>query len=113
MPVGISSQLIIPITLWGNRPPTHCISSIYLSRDAKILVTGCNDGQLLVWDSTSSNLQSIWPRFMLFGHSSSILCISSGSVNPEENLLISSSEDGYVCDRNREMFLSGMLLFFN
>ncbi|XP_074605206.1 WD repeat-containing protein Rbcn-3B isoform X2 [Brevipalpus obovatus] len=97
MPVGISSQLIIPITLWGNRPPTHCISSIYLSRDAKILVTGCNDGQLLVWDSTSSSLQSLWPRFMLFGHSSSILCISSGSVNLEDNLLISSSEDGEMC----------------
>lgn len=94
MPVGITNQLVIPITLWGNRPPTHCVSSVYLSRDSKTLVTGCNDGQLLVWDVVGSNLQNLWPKCMLFGHSSSILCIDSGSVNIDDNLLVSSSEDG-------------------
>ncbi|XP_053212301.1 WD repeat-containing protein 7-like isoform X2 [Panonychus citri] len=97
MPLGLSSQLIIPITLWGNRAPTHCISCVYLGRDLRTLVTGCNDGQLLVWDSLNSNLKNIQPRCMLFGHSSGIMCISSGSVNPEDDLIISSSEDGEMC----------------
>ncbi|XP_015792137.1 WD repeat-containing protein 7-like isoform X2 [Tetranychus urticae] len=97
MPLGLSSQLIIPITLWGNRAPTHCISCVYLSRDLKILVTGCNDGQLLVWDALNGNLKNIQPRSMLFGHSSGIMCISGGSVNPEDNLIVSSSEDGEMC----------------
>lgn len=120
MTVGLSSQLIVPITLWGNKgiqslqfnlinhliiiqlsikAPTHCISSIFLTIDHKTLVTGCNDGQICLWDIIYSNAQSMeWnlmPRTMLFGHSSPILCLANGSLNPEKPLLISSSETGY------------------
>lgn len=96
MTVCLSNQLIIPLTLWGNRAPTHCISSIYLSRDLKILVTGCNDGQLLIWDLIGSDSQHLIPRCMLFGHSYRILCLTNATFNNDDLLLVSSSEDGQV-----------------
>lgn len=42
-----TSSLVIPVTLWADRAPTHCISSILLTPDN--LVTGCNDGSLCIW----------------------------------------------------------------
>lgn len=46
----LSSQLIVPITLWGSRSPTHCISTIILTDDHRTIITGCNDGQICLWD---------------------------------------------------------------
>lgn len=47
---NLSSQLLVPITLWGSRSPTHCISAILLTQDYGTIVTGCNDGQICLWD---------------------------------------------------------------
>lgn len=47
---NLNNQLIVPITLWGSRPPTHCISSILLTADQRTIITGCNDGQICIWD---------------------------------------------------------------
>lgn len=48
--MGLSSQLIVPMSLWGRQPPTHCISTIFLTFDQKTIATGCNDGQICLWD---------------------------------------------------------------
>lgn len=40
--------------LWGSKAPTHCISAVYLTKDEKTIVTGCNDGQICVWDITEN-----------------------------------------------------------
>ena len=99
---GLSSQLIVPIALWGNEPPTHCISSIFITSDHTTLVTGCNDGHICLWDVEASSSQagcnswtdkSVTPRCMLFGHSASIMCLESGK-SLESSLLVSSSEAG-------------------
>lgn len=47
---GLSNHLIVPITLWGSQSPTHCISVVFLTADQKTVVTGCNDGQICLWD---------------------------------------------------------------
>lgn len=94
---GLSTQLIVPIALWGNEPPTHCISCIYITPDHRTLVTGCNDGQICLWDIEQEN--GVWsdksmiPRCMLFGHSSAILCLTTGKGN-DASILVSSSESG-------------------
>lgn len=95
---GLSNQLIVPIALWGNEPPTHCISSIYITSDHKTLVTGCNDGHICLWDVDSSewNDKAVTPRCMLFGHTSSILCLETGKGPIESGILVSSSEAGYA-----------------
>ncbi|KAH8023744.1 hypothetical protein HPB51_016483 [Rhipicephalus microplus] len=46
----ISSQLVVPMTLWGKIAPTHCMSSVFITKDQKMIVTGCKDGQICVWD---------------------------------------------------------------
>ncbi|XP_067140814.1 WD repeat-containing protein 7 isoform X4 [Centruroides vittatus] len=88
----ISSQLVIPLTLWGNQAPTHCISSIYFTRNQKTIVTGCNDGQICLWD-VIDNLKII-PRCLLFGHTAPVLCLTYGSNSADSTLLVSSSEAG-------------------
>lgn len=40
-----STNLVVPVVLWGPYEPTHCVSSVFLSRDLKTLATGCYDGQ--------------------------------------------------------------------
>lgn len=45
-----TSSLVIPIVLWGKDAPSHPISSIAISPDLNTIVTGCNDGQIIIWD---------------------------------------------------------------
>lgn len=44
-----STNLVVPVVLWGPYEPTHCVSSVFLSRDQKTLATGCYDGQICLW----------------------------------------------------------------
>lgn len=44
------NSLVLPIVLWGRRAPTHCISTLLLMEDASMIVTGCHDGQICLWD---------------------------------------------------------------
>ncbi|RWS30859.1 WD repeat-containing protein 7-like protein [Leptotrombidium deliense] len=98
MTIGLSNQLIIPITLWGKQPPTHCVSCVYLTPNCKTLITGCNDGQICLWDfSFVNNNFTLLPKYMLFGHTSAILCLTNASLNVDSTLFISSSESGEMC----------------
>jgi WD repeat-containing protein 7 len=45
----LATQLVVPVVLWGKNTPTHCISSVFLSRDQRTLATGCYDGQICLW----------------------------------------------------------------
>lgn len=45
----VSTNLVVPVVLWGPTAPTHCVSSVYLSKDQKTLATGCYDGQICLW----------------------------------------------------------------
>jgi hypothetical protein len=38
------------MVLWGDNCPTHCISTVLTTTDQRAIVTGCNDGQLAIWD---------------------------------------------------------------
>jgi WD40 repeat protein len=46
----MSSNLVVPLVMWGKNAPTHCICSILLTPDEKHIVTGCNDGQIVLWN---------------------------------------------------------------
>lgn len=93
--MSTANNLIVPVVLWGKLAPTHCISAIYLAKDQKTLATGCNDGQICVWD-VDDNLE-INPRCLLFGHTAPVICLARGSVATEACYLVSSSENGEMC----------------
>ncbi|GAB6019254.1 Rabconnectin-3B, isoform A [Chamberlinius hualienensis] len=89
------SSSIVPVVLWGKQAPSHCISSVYLARDQRILATGCNDGQICIWD-VDEGLKII-PRCLLFGHTATVSCLARGSSASEGSYLVSSSESGEMC----------------
>ncbi|NXK09817.1 WDR7 protein, partial [Herpetotheres cachinnans] len=89
------NSLVLPIVLWGRRAPTHCISTLLLMEDASMIVTGCHDGQICVWD-LSLDLE-INPRALLFGHTASITCLSKASASSEKQYIVSASESGEMC----------------
>ncbi|XP_064292952.1 WD repeat-containing protein 7 isoform X3 [Plodia interpunctella] len=90
------TNLIVPVVLWGKHAPTHCISSVYLSRDQKTLVTGCYDGQICIWQVDPGTLKMI-PRCLLVGHTAPVTCLSRASIVQDNNFIVSSSEAGEMC----------------
>ncbi|XP_041377022.1 WD repeat-containing protein 7-like isoform X4 [Gigantopelta aegis] len=89
------SSLVVPMVLWGRHAPTHCISAILMTADMKNIVTGCNDGQICIWDITDN--WQLFPRSMLFGHTTAITCLAPGSEEPDEQYVVSASENGEMC----------------
>lgn len=73
------TNLIVPVVLWGKHAPTHCVSSVYLSRDQKTLVTGCYDGQICIWQVDPESLK-MTPRCLLVGHTAPVTCLSRASI---------------------------------
>lgn len=60
----LATNLVVPVVLWGPNKPTHCVSSVFLSRDQKTLATGCYDGQICLWQVDPDTLQ-MTPRCLL------------------------------------------------
>ncbi|XP_067172509.1 WD repeat-containing protein 7 isoform X3 [Apteryx mantelli] len=89
------NSLVLPIVLWGRKAPTHCISTLLLMDDVSMIVTGCHDGQICLWD-LSLDLE-INPRALLFGHTASITCLSKASACSEKQYIVSASESGEMC----------------
>ncbi|XP_072937489.1 WD repeat-containing protein 7 isoform X3 [Epargyreus clarus] len=90
------TNLIVPVVLWGKHAPTHCVSSVYLSRDQKTLVTGCYDGQICIWQVNPDTLK-MTPRCLLVGHTAPVTCLSRASIIQDNNFIVSSSEAGEMC----------------
>ncbi|XP_021343235.1 WD repeat-containing protein 7-like isoform X1 [Mizuhopecten yessoensis] len=89
------SNLVVPMVLWGRNAPTHCISTVLMTPDQRNIITGCNDGQIAIWDVTKN--WEIYPRSMLFGHTSAISCLALGSSHPNLPYIVSASENGEMC----------------
>ncbi|XP_045538529.1 WD repeat-containing protein 7 [Papilio machaon] len=90
------TNLIVPVVLWGKNAPSHCVSSVYLSRDQKTLVTGCYDGQICIWQVNPDTLK-MTPRCLLVGHTAPVTCLSRASIIQDNNYIVSSSEAGEMC----------------
>nr|CAB3267729.1 WD repeat-containing protein 7 [Phallusia mammillata] len=94
----MTNSLVVPLVLWGNKPPTHRVCSILVTPDLQHIVTGCRDGQLCIW---KYNDKGIIPKSMLFGHTSSVVSITSvpngtgGSWKKQH--IASASESGEIC----------------
>lgn len=67
--MALSSQLVVPMTIWGRRAPSHSICCVVLTKDNTTLVTGSHEGQLCIWDDYEGQLV---PRSMLHGHTSKV-----------------------------------------
>ena len=50
-----NSTSIVPLVLWGSKPPAHTVSCISCTCDQKTIITGTTEGQLGVWDLCHTN----------------------------------------------------------
>ncbi|XP_075041082.1 WD repeat-containing protein 7 isoform X2 [Mixophyes fleayi] len=89
------NSLVLPIVLWGQKAPTHCISTVLVMDDLATVITGCHDGQICLWD-LSPDLE-INPRALLFGHTASITCLSKACASSDRQYIVSASESGEMC----------------
>ena len=94
-----ASGLVVPMLMWGRRAPSHCITVLYLLRDQRTLVTGSNDGQVVLWevDAQQQGAAGGWdvtPRHMLVGHTAPVRCVAKASSGQDCHHVVTSSENG-------------------
>jgi len=89
-----ATNLVVPIVMWGRSAPSHCISSVYLLRDQKTMVTGSHDGQVIIWQLDSTDRWNFTPRHMLIGHTAPVKCIAKASPGVDCHHIVTSSESG-------------------
>lgn len=96
------NSLMVPIVLWGRKSPTHKVSCITSTKHGKNILTGCADGQVCVWDFDQDK-NTISPRALLFGHTSSVVSIAEVIDGGEETkyfLSASSNNELLLWDLN-------------
>ena len=96
--MAAGSSLVVPMVMWGRNAPAHCVSSLYLLRDQKTLVTGSSDGQVFLWEVDTGSSWQLTPRHVLLGHTAAVKCIAKASGGTDCHHVVTSSENG-------EMFL--------
>lgn len=69
----VGNNIVVPVVLWGQHAPTHCISAIWMTPDMRNIVTACNDAQLCVWDvstdfeviSFHKHFRAVWLAYLV------------------------------------------------
>ena len=74
-----STNLVVPLVMWGKSSPGHCVSCVYLLRDQRTMVTGSHDGQLIIWQLENTDQWNFTPRHMLIGHTGAVRSVQSQS----------------------------------
>ncbi|XP_063674628.1 WD repeat-containing protein 7-like isoform X2 [Bolinopsis microptera] len=85
--------MLLPIVLWGSRPPSHTVSCLFLSRDDKVLISGSTEGQLLVCDVFP---EALIPRNFLVGHSTEVVGMDQLVSGLNNFHIISAASNGEV-----------------
>ena len=92
MMVLTSGNCVIPVVMWGPHAPSHRISVMLYICGADTLVTGSQDGQLVLW--TVSSDWHLQPYCVLTGHCSAVRFLSSVSQVGEKPYFVSVTDTG-------------------
>ncbi|CAM9416244.1 unnamed protein product [Lampetra fluviatilis] len=88
-------ERVLPMVLWGLHAPNHCVSSLLLTEDQHTIVTGCQDGQLCLWNLDED--LKITPRALLFGHLEGVTCLGRANPLRDHPYVVSCDENGQMC----------------
>ncbi|KAK0414604.1 hypothetical protein QR680_011521 [Steinernema hermaphroditum] len=91
-----SSNLVVPVVLWGRECPRNRITCVAALPDGRTVVTGNDDGDLIQW-TVDEQRRWIQPKMMMVAHQASISCISATGFLPTSTCYVSASVDGHVC----------------
>ncbi|CAK5094644.1 unnamed protein product [Meloidogyne enterolobii] len=94
--ISEKSGLVVPVVLWGPKPPRSRIKQISSIRNGKIILTGSEDGIVMQW-IVDESLGWIQPQMVMLAHKTCISCISPNSTSVSASKFISCSEDGHIC----------------
>ncbi|KAK1339076.1 hypothetical protein QTO34_019749 [Cnephaeus nilssonii] len=83
------------VALWGEKAPSHSITTIMITDDQQTIVTGSQEGQLCLW-SLSPELK-ISAKELLFGHSASVICVAKARDFSKQRYVVSAAENGEMC----------------
>uniref|UniRef100_A0A0N5ABB1 WD_REPEATS_REGION domain-containing protein n=1 Tax=Syphacia muris TaxID=451379 RepID=A0A0N5ABB1_9BILA len=86
-----SSGLIVPVVLWGKKPPKNRISCVQPLPDGKTIITGSLDGEIVIWNKSADG--KIVASMMLVGQESKITCISPTGVTGKSTRFVTASSD--------------------
>nr|CTP81986.1 BMA-RBC-2 [Brugia malayi] len=87
------SGLAVAVALWGKKPPEHRINCLQCFKDGAVIITGANDGTLILWEKYDGNLQA---QMMLLGHEAPITAISATDTTRNLTRFVSASADGQL-----------------
>uniref|UniRef100_A0A914LM41 WD_REPEATS_REGION domain-containing protein n=1 Tax=Meloidogyne incognita TaxID=6306 RepID=A0A914LM41_MELIC len=94
--ISEKSGLVVPVVLWGPKPPRSRIKQISSIRNGQIILTGSEDGIVMQW-MVDESLGWIQPQMAMLAHKTCISCISPNSTSVSASKFISCSEDGHIC----------------
>ncbi|KAM9375249.1 WD repeat-containing protein 72 [Phaethornis superciliosus] len=83
------------VALWGKIAPSHSITAIMITDDQHTIVTGSQEGQICLWE-LSSELK-ISSKEILFGHTSSVICLAKAREFEKLPYVVSAAENGEMC----------------
>ncbi|VDP14894.1 unnamed protein product [Onchocerca flexuosa] len=87
------SGLAVAIALWGRKPPKHRINCLQCFDDGATIITGADDGVLILWEKCDGNLQA---KMMLLGHEAPITALSATDTASNLTRFVSASADGQL-----------------
>ncbi|CAG9537565.1 unnamed protein product [Cercopithifilaria johnstoni] len=87
------SSLAVAVALWGRKPPKHRINCLQCFKDGTVIITGADDGTLILWEKCDGNLQA---QMMLLGHEAPITALSATDATQNLTRFVSASADGQL-----------------
>ncbi|KAM3722833.1 WD repeat-containing protein [Dirofilaria immitis] len=93
MTVTSQSGLSIAVALWGRKPPNHRITCLQCFNNGAVIITGDDNGTLILWEKCDGNLQA---KMMLLGHEAPITALSATDTARNLTRFVSASEDGQL-----------------
>ncbi|KAE9419755.1 hypothetical protein Angca_004123 [Angiostrongylus cantonensis] len=89
-----SSGLVVPLVIWGSKPPDNKITTVRYLSDTITVVTGAQNGHIITWKCGDG---AVTPCQLMIGHDAAITAISSICNLSSSTRFISASCDGHMC----------------
>nr|CDJ83842.1 WD40 repeat domain containing protein [Haemonchus contortus] len=93
-PPAVTNGLVVPIVIWGKKPPDNRMTAVRYLSDRTTIVTGDLSGHVITWKCDE---ESLTPCQLMIGHDAPITAISPTNHQPSSTRFITASSDGQLC----------------
>ncbi|KAK6032065.1 WD domain, G-beta repeat protein [Ostertagia ostertagi] len=93
-PPATTNGLVVPVVIWGQKPPDNRITVVRYLSDRTTIVTGASSGHVITWKCDE---EALTPYQLMIGHDAPITAISPTNNMPSSTRFITASSDGHLC----------------